>query len=621
MKHRHLLVATALCAGLVLPVLTSSAQQSQLAPIRSSSGVGAGADVEFMRAKGANPNKLDFTVDEATMAGLSVSPKGDTVIFDLLGHIYRLPINGGAAESLTQASGIAVNAHPRFSPDGNRIAFVSDRGGQDNLWVMNADGSNALILYSDPFMRFTDPAWSPDGKTIVAVRNLASPGRGWHRRTWALALVPAGGGKPRELLAGTSDQYYAPTFSPDGRYVYFHSAVMAYRGLSIFQYRQKVKRIELATGKVETMTSPELPDTTKDKIASPWVMAYHELPDRSPAEMEPHPDPSGRYIAYAKEMPEGNYFWRRHHLKGTTALVLLDTLTRTEKVLVDPVTRDVSRSHAYYVDTQMPGHDWTPDGKSVLFWREGHLWRVNVATNAVTQIPFTARYQRTVSELVKPKLDAANAVNFTPRLYMWPALSPDRRILVFGAIGRLWRKDMAGGAATPLIAGDGKGPAEITPAWSPDGTKIAFATWHDEKLGALNVLDVASGKVVQSCAGATAFIHPKWEKGGTLVVTARSVAPTDGSPWDGAGVGIAPRQSRRLCREPHRSAGVQPAGRNHVGRAHFLCPAESLQESDGDDGAVPRRRYDLARVRGGLDRAGRRRRARACAVSAAQRLR
>ena len=65
----------------------------------------------------------------------------------------------------------------------------------------------------------------------------------------------------------------------------------------------------------------------------------------------------------------------------------------------------------------MPGHDWTPDGKSVLFWREGHLWKVDVATNAVTQIPFTARYQRTVSELVKPKLDAANAVNFTARLY------------------------------------------------------------------------------------------------------------------------------------------------------------------------------------------------------------
>ena len=81
-----------------------------------------------MRAKGANPNTLDFTVDEATMAGLSVSPKGNAVVFDLLGHIYRLPINEGVAESLTQDSGIAVNAHPRFSPDGNRIVFVSAPG-------------------------------------------------------------------------------------------------------------------------------------------------------------------------------------------------------------------------------------------------------------------------------------------------------------------------------------------------------------------------------------------------------------------------------------------------------------------------------------------------------------
>ncbi len=530
MKHRHLLVAAALCVA--PPILTSSAQ-SPLPPINSSSGVGQGADAEFIRAKGAKPNVLDFTVDEATMAGLSVSPKGNAVIFDMLGHIYRLPINGGAAQSLTQASGIAVNAHPRFSPDGKRIVFASDRGGQDNLWVMNEDGSNARILYSDPMMRFTDPAWSPDGKTIVAVRNLASPGRGWHRRTWALTLVPASGGKPRELLAGTSDQYYAPTYSPDGRYIYFHSAIMAYHGLSIFQYRQKIKRIELATGKVETMTSPELPDPTRNKIDTPWVMAYHDLSGRSPAEMEPHPDPSGRYIAYAKDMPEATTVWRRHRLKGATALVLLDTRTRTEKVLVNSVTRDVSLSHAYYVDTQMPGHDWTPDGKAVLFWKEGRLWKVDVATNAVTRIPFTARYQRTVSELVKPKLDAANAVNFTARLYMWPALSPDKRTLIFGALGRLWKKSMAGGAATPLIAGGGQGPAEFAPAWSPDGTRLAFATWHDEKMGALNILDAASGKVVQSCAGATAFIHPRWEKGGTLVVTARNVAANDGSPWDG----------------------------------------------------------------------------------------
>ena len=53
-----------------------------------------------------------------------------------------LPIAGGEAENLTENSGIALNFHPSISPDGREIAFVSDRGGQDNLWVMNADGSN-----------------------------------------------------------------------------------------------------------------------------------------------------------------------------------------------------------------------------------------------------------------------------------------------------------------------------------------------------------------------------------------------------------------------------------------------------------------------------------------------
>ena len=91
---------------------------------------------------------IDFETDEGTWMSLDISPDGQWVIFDLLAHVYRLPIAGGEAESLTQESGVALNYHPKFSPDGTRIAFVSDRAGQNNLWVMDADAGSSSATSS-----------------------------------------------------------------------------------------------------------------------------------------------------------------------------------------------------------------------------------------------------------------------------------------------------------------------------------------------------------------------------------------------------------------------------------------------------------------------------------------
>ena len=67
---------------------------------------------------------------------VDVSPDGRTIAFDLLGDIYTMPIAGGRPTRIS--SGLAFDMQPRFSPDGRLIAFTSDRGGGDNIWVMNA---------------------------------------------------------------------------------------------------------------------------------------------------------------------------------------------------------------------------------------------------------------------------------------------------------------------------------------------------------------------------------------------------------------------------------------------------------------------------------------------------
>ena len=116
-------------------------------------------DVEHPR--GLTLRKVPIETAEGTWMNVDVAPDGTRVAFDMLGDIYVMPIAGGTPTRI--AEGLSYEQQPRWSPDGTRIAFVSDRGGGDNVWIMNADGSNKKQLTKEDFRLLNQPRWSPDG--------------------------------------------------------------------------------------------------------------------------------------------------------------------------------------------------------------------------------------------------------------------------------------------------------------------------------------------------------------------------------------------------------------------------------------------------------------------------
>src|SRR5688500_13774649 len=127
---------------------------------------------------------IRFTTNEGTWLDLDVSPDGRTIIFEMLGDLYTLPMSGGRATRLT--SGMAYDAQPRFSRDGRKIVFVSDRGGDENLWIADADGSHLTPLTRGEKARYQSPAWTPDGRVLVSKGKQRGEGRDYDQRTYQL---------------------------------------------------------------------------------------------------------------------------------------------------------------------------------------------------------------------------------------------------------------------------------------------------------------------------------------------------------------------------------------------------------------------------------------------------
>lgn len=521
-------------------------------------------DWDTTEARGET-RQIEFQATEGTWMSVDVSPDGRWIVFDLLGHIYRLPAGGGEAECLTQDSGIALNYHPRISPDGTEIAFISDRRGQDNLWVMKADGSAAEPVALDEFSRMAEPAWTPDGQSILITRRLMT-GYGFYRVDDAIWLFPRNGGEPRQLVGrgegrpplerfAGNPRYQWASPSPDGRYVYFNSA--AFDGDN-----RQIKRLELSSGVVE--------DVTETKTIYPSCCGRPAYTDRL-GEYAPEVSPDGRWLAFARKLPGSLLKFRNKEYSGRTALWLRDLETGDERILLDPIEVDTAEGHPSWNTRVLPGYGWAEDSRSVVISQGGRIRRVEIADGSVTQIPFTAIVRRVVSEQARGQQSIDTT--FTARALRWPVVSPDDSHLVFEAVGRLWEKKLPDGEPHPLTgATDG---VERTPSFSPDGRQVVYV-WEDP-LGNdyVQVVDLATNETTRLTSRAGTFLYPSFLGDGSAVLVGSypaelSVPPVSGQ-WQLVRLTAADEGARLL----RRLGGFVETQAGSGGRIWFTSMPES----------------------------------------------
>lgn len=398
------------------------------------------------------PSKeVSFTVDEGTWMNLDVSPDGKIIVFDLLGDIYTIPVEGGKAKLIS--GGMAYEVQPRFSPDGKQILFTSDKGGGDNIWVMNQDGSDARQLTKESFRLLNNAVWSPDGEYFVARKHFTgyrSLGAG---EMWLYHIT---GGSGIQLTKKKNDQQDAgePFISPDGRYVYYSEDMS--EGAT-FQYNKDpngriyiIRRYDREKGIIENITGG--PGSA----------------------FRPTVSPDGKTLAFVKRV------------RTKTVLYLHDLATGEEWPVYDGLTKDQQETWAIF--GVYPNFAWMPDGRDIIIYGKGKLQRVNTRTYEAREIPFEASVKQTVEDAVLFRQEVSPK-EFQAKMIRHAKTSPDGKKLAFNAVGHIYLKDLPDGTPKRLTS---DAHLEFEPAFSPDSKTLVYTTWSDTATGGIYTLNLAN---------------------------------------------------------------------------------------------------------------------------------
>jgi Tol biopolymer transport system component len=430
-----------------------------------------------------------------------------------------MPAAGGDATVLTQNSGVALNFQPRISPDGKTIAFITDRRGQYNLWVMNADGSNQRAVFTDLNSTALEPAWTPDGNYIVVRKGGRGGGEGG-APAGGIWMYHKDGGQGVQLVGSTAGRGGAggggganaspqwPSVSGDGKYLYYQ-VNMPVADKEPLSGAIQLRRFEFKTGETVDVTAGESSGAAAGRFSSGGGAA-------------PEISPDGRWLAFARQIPDGLLEFKGHKYGPRTALWIRDMKTGAERLVMDPIEPMVSSGSKTL--GVLPRYKWASDNKSIIIMQGGKLRRLDVATRDVATIPFTAKVHRTISQMARNQFridDGPVAIKF----FRWPTSTPDGGSIAFQAAGHIYVQDNENGAPR-RVTPKSFDQLEYAPAWSPDGRTLAFVTWDDTGRGHVWKVPGAGGAPVRLTKDAGDYVDPVWSPDGKSVVVARGEGAT-----------------------------------------------------------------------------------------------
>lgn len=434
----------------------------------------------------------EITVHEGTAMAIALSPDRSTLVMDLQGVLFSMPVQGGAASALTDV--LYDARQPCWYGDGSRIAFQSNRDGHWRIWSVKPDGSDPKVLTPGPF-EAREPACSPDGKRIAF-----SSARSGNFDIWELVLES---GALRQRTNAPSDEMRA-SYAPDGMEIAYTSERENTAGIYAMSddgAERLLAKVQLELGNITApLGTPAWTPDGKNVLFGLVTGGFAKLMK------------GDKVISASEDVHPFRGAWLSpdDYLYAADGKIKRRSLTSGRTTTVEfsaalPVSRPVYARRPQNLSSTAPEPVLgllkpviSPDGKRIAFAALGKLWLMDVGCKPHAVTP-----------------DGSFVVTD-------PAWSSDRSQLVYSSDREgsmdLWIYDLASDTHRRLTNAPG---AETRPAWSPDGKRVAFVSALQDFYGVVQAVDVATGKIETVQAASFGPGYPSWSADGRSIMVSR----------------------------------------------------------------------------------------------------
>ena len=403
--------------------------------------------------------------DEGTWTSVDVSPDGQSIVFDMVGNIYMVSINGGKAKKII--GDMSYETHPKFSPDGRYLAFTSDRSGSENIWTYNIEDEEWNQITKDTDQHYQSVEWTPDGEFLIAAKG---------GRNWKLYMYHKDGGGGAQLIKKPESMKASePAFGKDERYIWFS------RRRGAWNYNAQMPQYQIATydretGEVETRTN------------------------RYGSAFAPTLSPDGKYLVYGT----------RHNAQ--TGLVKRNLINGEESWLAYPVQRDEQESIAPL--GVYPAMSFTPNSKHLIASYGGKINKIEIENNAASVIKYEVYDTIKYGPKVYFDYRVSDEAEMTVTQIRDAVTSPDGKTLAFTALNRLYVQTLPDGTPKRVTRNNF---TEAMPTWSPDSRSLVFVSWENDG-GHIYKVGASGGSGTKLTREKGFYTQPSWDSNTNRIV-------------------------------------------------------------------------------------------------------